>query len=321
MNEPFCDFVQVTVPVENWPEVRAAVEPVFSMAIEGVQVDDASTTLWRGLNGEGTVKAKRYGAVVALGMSGHVCASMRAFGLFAAYLAELASRPHRVTRLDASFDLPCDAAPVIADVVNRVASPSGLKLTRKAIAARDVTRLVHRRDDGADTGTVYVGSRDADVRACVYDKREERLRRGLADVGPLTRYELRLKAGTGVTLRDAAMPAAVFWHYASPGLLSAPEGVEPWEAHGEGFPLSPQPVQLPAARLLRRVQASVEVRSLLDLAATCGPYGVELLLSEVRKLSGCRGGAPTVTPSDGPAPAPPEPPAASLAASQPAGHC
>jgi hypothetical protein len=120
----------------------------------------------------------------------------------------------------------------------------------------------------------------------VYDKREERISRGLPDIGNLLRYELRLRNQAGITLRDCAEPSGVFWHYASPDFLQAPPDVSPWLPFGSGFtPTAAEPV-LPAVRLQRRVEDSAEVGALLDLARKVGPRGFAFLVSLLRKRGG-----------------------------------
>lgn len=281
----FCDYVQVTVPTGSWRDTREAVQPVLDAVGMSIEVDDerAGRVLWR--SGDGTVSAKRIGGVVALGASGSVLAGLRMAGLLHRYLAELGSQPHRVTRLDATLDVAERTAPVIERLANAVVSSDGVALSRKRVSPRHCTRYVTRTAQGDDTGTLYLGSAQADVRLCLYDKQQERIDKGLPDVGhPLTRYELRLRGGTGITLRDAAAPASVFWHYMAPAILPRPAGVAEWDAHGSGFALELADVPLPAARLVRRVQASAEAAALVRLADEAGPYGFALLCTELRKL-------------------------------------
>lgn len=281
----FCDFVQVSYPAETWEDVRAGVEPVLDSVGAQLEVDDmrSGRVLWRA--GDGTVNAKRIGPVVTLGASGSVLAGLRLAGLLERYLAEVGAQPHRVTRLDLTLDVPEKTAPVIERLAASVISPGGLALSRKRVPAKHCTRYVTRDPDGVDTGTIYVGSAQADVRLCVYDKRQERVDKGLPDLGsPLTRYELRLRGGTGVTLRDAARPSPAFWHYASPDVLQKPAGVSLWDAQGTGYTLQPADLPLPAERLRRRVAASADAAALVRLADSVGPYGFALLVSELRKL-------------------------------------
>lgn len=281
----FCDYVQVTFPVDCWPDARQAVEPVLDSIGMQVEVNDerGGNVLWRG--GDGTVKAKRIGAVVALGASGAVIAGLRMAGLLHRYLAEVGAQPHRVTRLDVSLDVVERTPPVIERIASAVISPDGLALSRKRVSPKNCTRYVSRTAQGEDTGTIYVGSAQADVRLCLYDKQQERIDKGLPDVGhPLTRYELRLRGGTGVTLRDAAEPEAVFWHYASPAVLPRPAGCADWAPHGTGFVLDARDLPLPAERLRRRIEKSADAAALVRLADSVGPYGFALLCSELRKL-------------------------------------
>jgi hypothetical protein len=276
-----------------WDGLRPDLSAELDFVGMSVEVDEPRSVLWRGTSG-GTVKANRMGKVWAVGCSGSVCTALRAVHRFNAYLSAIGTRPHRVTRLDATIDLKVDAAPVVAELT-RAGRAGELSLTRKKIKPADVLSFTGTRFDGAVTGTVYLGTRRADARMVVYDKQHERISRKLVDVGPLTRYELRLKAGAGVTLRDASQPAAVFWHYASPEFLPAPPDAPEWVAGGSGYDLPPSVPLLASERLLRKLEGSPEVAALLALAFACGPYGVELLISHLRQRAGGAGVSPAVT--------------------------
>lgn len=286
MASAFCDYLGVTVSVEDWEAVRAGISPALDSVGASVDYDAADGTLWRA--GDGTVRAKRIGPVVSLGASGTVLAAMRVAKSFRGYLSALGAVRHRVTRLDASRDEVADTAPIIARLVDRASSPEGLALTRKRVSPRNVTRLLSRGVGGVDTGTCYVGSKSAEVRACVYDKRQERIDKGLCDVGPLTRYELRLKSQVGASLRDADDPTAVFWHFMAPDILPRPDGVPDWSPHGEGFEVDWPDKPLPAARAQRRVQASADLRDLCRLVNEPMGGGIEFLLGEIRRLHDSR---------------------------------
>ena len=299
-SDAFCDFIGITVPAEVWDGLREDVEAELQSLGMGVEVDEDRAVLWRASDGTGTVKANRVGKVWALGTSGAVCAGLRAAGRFNDYLAAIGTRPHRVTRLDATIDVQADAAPLVA-TITRSGRNGELSLTRKSVKPSDVTAFTGVRADGVETGTVYVGARRADVRLVVYDKQHERASRKLPDTGPLTRYELRLRSGVGITLRDAAAPASVFWHFVD-GVLSGgpcerPDGVPVWAPEGSGFELERTAPPLPAQRLKRRVEASADLRSLITLAEACGPYGVELLIGHIRSMATRGAGvSPAVTP-------------------------
>jgi len=296
----FCDFLGVTFPREEWDNVRQGIGPCLDTIGAQVEYDEPDSTLWRA--GDGTVKAKRYGAVMSLGASGLVTAALRFGNVFGNYLAAIGASPHTVTRLDASRDVVEDTPPAIDRIVEQASSAEGLSLTRKRVQPKHVTRLVARREDGLDTGTCYVGSRTADVRMAVYDKRVERMTRGLPDIGPLTRYELRLTSGAGLTLRDALDPTNVFWHFMPEALMAPPADVVPWVSHAIGFRVDWPALPPPAVRLRTRVHASADVAALLALATEVGPYGFDLLVQELRKLAtavplGVQGPAPAETAS------------------------
>jgi hypothetical protein len=292
--KPFCDFLGVTVPADDWASLRLDVSEDLEAIGMGVEVDEERIVLWRASDTSGTVKAQRFGRVWSLSCSGAACAGLRAAGRFNSYLAAIGTRPHRVTRLDASADLQVDAAPIVAEIT-RAGRAGELSLTRKAIQPADVTAFTGVGPGGVVTGTVYVGPRRADARMVVYDKRHERASRKLPDTGPLTRYEVRLRARTGVTLRDAAEPAGVFWHYASPDFLLRPDGAPTWAPEGSGFELERVAPLLPYQRLLRRIEASSDLAALIALAESCGPRGVDYLVSRIRIMAGGTGVPPVET--------------------------
>lgn len=285
MPEPFADFLGFTVPAEEW----AALDEELSPELEGVGMslerDEERVKLWRsGGDGWGTVKGERRGQVWAVGISGTVLAGLRAAQRYMAVLAVVAARPHRVTRLDAALDRKEDAAPVVARITE-AGRRGALALTRKRIAAAAVETHLGLRVDGVESGTVYCGSRAAEARMVVYDKRHERICRKLPDNGNLTRYELRLRGGLGISLRDCAEPAPVFWHHVAPDFLPAPADVPPWSPAAEGFELEKLPRPTPYARMLALVDQSPDVRRLLTLADQSGPYGFRGLIARLEQLA------------------------------------
>jgi Replication initiation factor len=285
MAEPFADFVGFTVPAVEW----AGLHDELALELEGVGMslerDDERVKLWRsGGDGWGTVREELRGQVWAVGISGTVCAGLRAARRFLSVLAVVGARPHRVTRLDAALDLPEDAAPVVARIA--AAGRRGeLALTRKGIKPTTVETHLGLRVDGVESGTVYCGSRAAEARMVVYDKRHERMSRKLPDNGNLTRYELRLKGGLGISLRDCAEPAPVFWHHVAPDFLPAPEGAVAWSPAAEGFELERLEPPTPFARMLALLDQSPDVGRLLKLADQAGPYGFRSLVARLELMA------------------------------------
>jgi hypothetical protein len=274
----FADAVQVTFDRADWRAMRLLLLPLLDdMGCEtrvDCPADEAG--LWRSPSG-GSLKAERFGSVVALGASGQFLAMLRASGFLHTYLATLSTVPHKVTRLDATMDLEIDAPPVLHRLVKRARSADGVSLTRKRVPAAHVTTLLSPRLDGRLSGTAYMGSKTAPVRLCVYDKQKERVDAGVLDAPPCLRYELRLRNGLA-TLRDASDPTAIFWHHMR-GVLRVPAGVPAWSPALDVF--SPERVVPdPAYRLRRRVAHSPDLAALVKLADSL-PGGRAALYREI----------------------------------------
>jgi len=287
MTEPFCDFVSATVPDEEWLGLRPEIQAELDAIGMHVDYDRERETVWRSPLADGTVKSRSISGVRTISASGAVCAGLRAAGRFASFLAAIAARPHRVTRLDASLDVRQDAPPVIAAAVEK-GRAGEVSLTRKSVRPRDVTTFYGVRDDGRVSGTAYFGTPNSTVRLCMYDKQHERMSRGLPDVGPLTRYELRLRGDTGITMRDVHDPRDVFWHFMPECLLKFSGGVSGWEPGRTGFDLERLPALSPVERMYRRIDDSPEVIALVKLAGEVGPNGLDVMFSRIRSRHGFR---------------------------------
>lgn len=283
MTDVFTDHLSITTPVDDWPAMRDDVLPMFDSIGACLEYDKDGESLWR--SGSGTCKAQRRGLVTMLSATGAFLVGLRAAEMFGAYLAAIGSHRHRVTRLDASMDVKCDAALVIAALVDKVESDIGLHVTRKRVLPGDCSRFVHRRPDGLDTGTVYLGPANADVRPCIYDKRQERIDKGLCDVGPLARFECRIKKGMGPTLRDAFEPTAIFWRFMG-DVLPTPANAPKWSASQVGFVLPVRVLDNPAQRLVKRLDSSTDLRDMIRLAREVGPFGLSFLQSRIADLYG-----------------------------------
>lgn len=282
MTEVFCDDLRISVPESQWPDLHDAVMPVLDALGASVEYASLEKSAWR--FGGGTLHAKHCGAVWSLSCSGAFLAGLRAGRLFGQYLAAIGSVPHTVTGLHATIDVPVDSPPVLAALLDKAYSSDGIRLTRKRVLTRHVQRHISRRADGEDSGTVYFGGRSAEVRCVVYDKRLQMLDVAGVDIGePRTRYELRLRSGVGVSLRDAMNPSSVFWHFMDPEFLTAPPSVAAWSAYGEPAALPPRNQFTGYERLASRVYRSDDLAKLIALAESCGPRGLEVFLGMIRK--------------------------------------
>lgn len=279
MSQVFADRVQVTTDRLDWRALRDLLLPVLDAAGAAPVIDDPASEsgLWESSNG-GKLKVQRYGQAVAIGASGRMLVQLRAAGMFLEYLASLGSFAHKVTHLDATMDVPVDAAKPLRAMYRR-ATAGKVSLSRKAVAPRNVTRLMSPRLDGVESGTVYVGGRHADVRLCMYDKQHERQSRGDLGAEPCLRYELRLKGGL-VTLRDVAEPAPVFWHHMG-RVLPCPPSVPAWEPSDGSWVPERAVVDL-QARLRARVTSSLDLAALVRLSRSEGLGGLDELFREIR---------------------------------------
>jgi len=194
------------------------------------------------------------------------------------YLSTLSSSPHSVTRLDAALDLPIDGALFFEHICRLY--PHSVSLGRKAIRSSWISSS---REDGRLTGSWYAGyGSSAKATAKVYDKAHQMLQRYSEVIPPRARVEVTAKKGFGATLRDAAMPEAIFWHIASPALLQAPEGVPMWQPNTDGGWHQPVRIVEPSQVLRRRVESSAELAKLVELAASI-EGGVPLLQHLLRQ--------------------------------------
>lgn len=275
----FCDYLDVTYAPDDCPSPdvnRLLLGLGYAVTRDtGGNVVYVPPKPYRGV-----LSVQHRARFARISASGGVCSHLRDSAAWDDYLHCLSTSPHKVTRLDAALDLPTDGASMID--VFRSRYPAGTaSLTRKALKMDYITAV---RPDGLYTGTVSFGYRSAArFTARVYDKAWEALCKRGEDLPPTTRFEVTARKDSGATLRDASMPAAIFWHIASPALLQAPsEGVPVWEPNTD-YLYESKPRQFNTAETLRRcVENSAELEKLLELSADLGPTGAEYLLHRIR---------------------------------------
>ncbi len=277
-----CDWLDVTFSPDDWPRDEAR-EFLHSVCGEVMQGSTVTREKWR--VGQGVVVLETRARWARVSASGGALDELRFRGQFLSYLSLLGEQPHTVTRLDACLDSEAPGPDVVADLRRRY--PARCALTRKA---QPTKVFLSANPEGRETGTFYVAHRsEADVAARVYDKRQQLWEVHGTEIGhPWTRYELTIKKSMGPTLRDAAQPERVFWHFAAPTLLVAPVGVEPWQpGWGTGWEYrAPEPTSY--ERLKRRVEASAEIGALIELSDALGPRGRDWLISLIASRAGLR---------------------------------
>lgn len=265
-SEPFCDYLNVTVPRGHAESLEAALGAF--MASWGIHQEPDVPGLYR--LGNGTIKSKPYGKVIAVSVSGHAAHLLRCMGAYAEYLHVLAAFPHRVSMLHATCDYYASSPPDVIQEVKRLAYAEGVQLTRKRVQAKHVKHIFGVNEHGQETGTVYLGQRqNADVWAKVYDKHQEQLLRGNA-IPPMTvRVEVAIQSDMGATLRDAYAPTSAYLQFAGRSLVEVPPGTEPWVASGEGFslPVREEPLLTAYQQIEQIIDATPELKRLRKLAA------------------------------------------------------
>lgn len=221
-------------------------------------------TLYRSPDKRGTVKIDQRTKFSRISCSGAACAHLRLSDAWHEYLSILSESPHCITRLDAALDLSMDGADLV-DSMRRM-YPCTVALGRKSI---DTSMILSVRRDGRESGTWYAGyGSNAKATAKVYDKTLQMLQR-FGEVIPMrSRVEVTAVKGFGATLRDAAMPEAIFWHIASPALLQAPKEVPMWQPDTQGGWQSVRHEFIPGQVLANRVEGSAELDAFIALAAT-----------------------------------------------------
>ena len=272
MLTPFCDHLTVTFGPDEHPQGP------LELFIQSLgcyrQVPRTFTEtrrLWRAPDG-GTLVIDLTARFVSISSSGSFLAYLRGLGRYFEYLTILSHDPYSVTRLDATYDEPVDAAPVVLKLARRFRR--GIQITRKTIGTRWV--LGTRSTDDVVSGTFYAGKRGSGVLSLsVYDKQKERMDKEKIEIGPCLRYELSFHKAANCSLKDAADPAPLFWHFASPKLLEAPRDRSLWHPSGPddlGWTHPMTPI-LPYQVLKRRIEDSPELAALIALADRVGPQG------------------------------------------------
>lgn len=298
MSEVFADDFRCSMAADSWDEISHQLETVAGDA--GFLLDFEKERVRQLRLDGGTIRTELTRGLRMVSCSGQALARLRSVQLLGQFLAVIGNVPHRVTGLHATLDRPEATGPHLAAIVARAASDDGLRAGRKRIPRTALLEYRQHLPDGSHTGSVYCGTKHAEIRPFVYDKRQERIARGLPDIGhDLTRWELRLRSGVGLSLRDVYQPAAVFWHYMAPDFLPRPEGVPEWQSGADGFAYDRPSPPLPAARLLRAAEGSEHLRELVKLAGAF-PGGVDFLCAIVRRMDarasdGVQGLAPAVT--------------------------
>lgn len=288
----FCDWLDVTYSPDCAP--FPSVNRLLLAAGFDAETCDGDSYTYR--LGRAFVTFGRSRGSIRASFSGSACGLFRDLGMWSDLLSELSSVPHRVTRVDAALDLRMDGADLV-DLMRRRYPEGTASLSRKSSPTSSL--LAVRPSDGRETGTWYVGNhKRARYTARVYDKAWEALQKRGELLPPTARVEVTAKGGdSGATLRDAAEPAALFWHLASPAILDAPEGVTVWTPNRDLGWVAPKRDFDAAALLRRRVESMAMLDALAAVADELGPEGRTYLLSLLETRLRASQGLPEALPA------------------------
>jgi hypothetical protein len=276
--DPFCDWLNVTCDPDN-SFVPAMLEFLDFISCPVAYADDEKILIDVGF-GKVKITMGQKSRFHSVSASGSVLSHLRSSNLFSDYLSVLASVPHKVTRLDAAIDLSVDA-PLYLRMLERQYPDDRVKFTRKTVK---VTRLYSAREsDGKQSGSWYAGNYGkARLTARVYDKQLEALDNRGESLPPTTRIELTFAKDFGCTLKDASMPASLFFTHCKPVLDTETNHVV-WESYAEAWEGTPLDVPLDWQIYQRRLQNSPEIAALIVLAAKLGPTGKDMLMRNFEK--------------------------------------
>lgn len=280
--ETFADYLNVTAPLESSFLQRSSLAPILDVMGTSELADGVFYLPDKG----GTFKVAKRGKVDIFSASGGFLRALRDRRLLDSFLAVFAGHPHRVSMLHVTQDYLVPNPSQAVQEVKTLGQAGRLALTRKRVEPGAVRCILGLNAAGEETGTVYLGHRaNADVWAKVYDKDHERVCRGFASPGPIVRVEIAVQSDVGATLRDVAMPAAIFFHFAARSLVVPPQGLLAWEANGQGYALGAVYEAEPLSRLQGIIDGSLDVARAVRLAREAfGDQGAfEVLASILRK--------------------------------------
>jgi hypothetical protein len=268
----FCDWLDVTCSPEN--SFLDSVSLFLDLGCYPVAFSDDSSQSFR--VGEGILRLDSDRKWHRASASGSVLSHFRSVGQFEHYLSALSLAPHAVTRLDAAVDTSEDFPDVLRALNGHYAGGS-VSFSRKSLK---ITQLLSVRADGEHTGTWYAGHRcKAKITARVYDKQHEVLEKTGVESDVRTRYEFTFRKAMGTTLKDASMPASLFYQYSESVGLSRPPGTESWTSHDlGGWKSLPVDTDFTMSQFSRRVESSPEIQHLASLASRFGPSGRAMVL-------------------------------------------
>lgn len=282
---PFCDWLDVTFSPEafSFEEFCSGMVDIYPYLSE-IKTKDETVHLFSLTTGTLQVSFKK--TFIRLSLSGGALLALRAADAFLPLLGWMSDWPHRVTRIDVSMDSAKSGSHVVADLWNRY--KDGVSIGQRPLQTSTITAVDDRK---RTTGTFYAGYKSKATRTFkVYDKRWEAFCKTGAALADRTRYEFTMRGGKSKTnaqpsLKDAAMPLALFWDMAS-SILKAPSGVPVWEDTS----MTPWTYERPEGltvwqKLVALLETSPDIARAYKYADELGDPGLQLVIRAITKGS------------------------------------
>lgn len=275
----FCDKFTVTTPHDN----ELFIVDNFEAFMQGFHAERTNDSCFRS-SSNGSLTWARKGAITWFTTSGSFLADLRASRMLNDYLCCFMSHAdnpvisHAVSRMDVTVDEYTYAPTKVHDAY-RLGQAGSIQFTRKYVQptqVRKIFSLCQYDDSGLDTGSVYLGAGNATVKAKVYDKTQEVMSKKGFRIPDTARHEATVTRAMGISLRDVALPTALFYHCYPSVLLSTPPNVPAYAPSSYGYSVE-RKSKLPAMALKQRVKGSMEVAALLRLASASGEHGIDYL--------------------------------------------
>lgn len=277
---PFCDYVNITTPTDNASSLLSELMP-FLDAIGAVQVLEGLFLIG---NKGGAFKLYEKGGVSVFSMSGGILESLRANKMLEDVLFVFGGYPHNVSMLHATVDYAVHSPKFLAKIYS-MANDGEIKLSRKALSRKNITKIFGMDDEGNDTGTLYLGDKkNSDIWAKVYDKRKERMDKGFDDPGYMLRLEMAYQTDVGATLKDVFNPHDIFYQYAQKSLVRSPKGFKGWVSYATPYELNRPKRDLTTwQRIKGIVENSTDITRIFELAvADYGPDAEKEILTIIK---------------------------------------
>lgn len=277
----FCDWLDVTYSPEafSYDEFVAGLSHVYAGFVE---TNSSSPGTHVFLCGSGVLHLSFKKRFIRVSASGGVLGELRHRGLLLNYLGFLSDWPHRVTRIDVSMDRSVSGSKVIADLWGRF--KSGVTISQRPLKT---SRIIAQDDQGRSTGSFYAGYRSKATRTFkVYDKRHEVLCKHDFPIPERTRYEFTMKGGKSgshaqPSLRDAAVPAPLFWDMAG-CVLKVPKDIPAWvDTSMDGWTHTFTDNTTLYERFCTLLESSPDIARLNAYASELGDPAVKLLVSRI----------------------------------------